>query len=219
MSNATISAKAKSTVPAVEAVKVSAATIAALNAAIASDVSRIAAAKVAEKSIIKAGHAIRDAKFQSLDVAKASCKPIVEAAYIKAGQTVMYAGQQLSRMLSIAFPGKKAPTEKARTRIVENLDAAIKSDKVGTNDCIKIANGSARYDAKTEKVIPLKADNRGGKNAKAPLDAYIAAVGNAVTAAAQAKLSLEQVVVAFAAAVIACELASDAEEIRDEIKD
>lgn len=146
-------------------------------------------------------------------------KPLFVEAYAKAGRDELYAGQQLSRVLSIAFPGGLKPggkdaspakrakaVERAKTMLAKGLE---KNEETLT--LIALANGSKIYGSDGKLADVKKDGGSGGGNAKPPLDTFTFIVGNAVTAAKEAKLDALQLLNVLIDALKASEMINEEE--------
>lgn len=137
-------------------------------------------------------------------------KPLFVEAYKKAGRDELYAGQQLSRVLSIAFPGglnaKPKEVEKAKANLAKGIAANEE-----TLTLIGLSTGRLAYQKDGTIAKRVTTAGSGGHNAKTPLDQFTFVVGNAVTAAKTAELDALQLLNVLIDALKAAEMI-DAEE-------
>lgn len=182
--------------------------------------------KTLDSSILKLAMTMR-ASYLDRAQADLSMRPSIVAIYEKLGKDKLAAGQQFSRLLNLAWPlssKSSQATPAQRKSAQKNLDLAI-ANKVGILKLNDIAAGGAIFDLKDKKVLKVEKSGAGGgsggSNRKTPLDAYTTSIESAVTAASQAQLEPSQIIVAFVAAILACEIPdlTTAEEIRNLIED
>lgn len=205
----------------VKVLSIPAAVAKALGAYVSAEGAVQAAVKTSDSSLIKLAIAIREG-YKSREEADPSVRPAIVAAYESQGRDKLHAGRQISRILNLAWPLssiKEGYTPKQRQSALANLQAAI-TDEVKVLSLHDIAAGGAVYDPKKKEVIPaIKPGGKGsgGHNAKPPREAYTKAIEDAITAASQAQLDLEQILVPIIASILDCKVADDIAEIKEAI--
>lgn len=186
----TTTTKAIVTVPAAVQAAIGASAVAGQKAALAVSQS--------EQTQVKLSMLIRKSMPEDRTATREALSPYFVAAYAKSGKDDKYASEQLSRVLTLAYPGGAKPDAKTAQKASQELDKAIAAN-IGTNDLYTVARGSGKViiDKATKKatVVPIKKDNRGGKNAKTPMESLTLHLGNALTSAKTASLTLEQMAV------------------------
>lgn len=208
--------------PAIEAkaeiqVTISKAIVATIAPLASADATAQAAMRARDKQVVVTGTVIGEDK--SLQVIlqahgrspiQKALKPLFVEAYAKAGRDELYAGQQLSRVLSIAFPGglnaKPKEIEKAKANLAKGIAANEE-----TLTLIGLSTGRLAYQKDGTIAKRVTAAGSGGHNAKSPLESFAFTVGNAVTSAKEAKLDALQLLNVLIDALKASEMI-DAEE-------
>lgn len=151
-------------------------------------------------------------------VTRASLAPLFVAAYTKTNSLSsarrpedalkLYIGQQLARVMSIAYPGGKDASASERKAATKQLEAGKKAG-LGTNALITLARGAAKLD-KDESgktvLIPIKNDNRGGGNKLTPIDTLKKTLESSLTAAKAADIDREQMLTLISDVLIALEM-------------
>lgn len=177
-----------------------------------------------EQTIIKLGELTQKhmSKY-AYEVTRLSLKPLMEAAF-KATNAKnphgkpddalkLYIGQQLARVMSVAYPGGKEATPTARKEAMKQFEAG-KAAGLAQTKLLDLAAGRAKLAKDTREgaeknaviLVPVKKDeNRGGHNAKAPIDVFTKTVHDAMTAAKVANIDREQMLIIFADGLIALE--------------
>lgn len=170
-------AKAKTTTKAAEIVllQVSAAYRAKVIGAAKADSVKAQAITKAEQTIVTLGDdTAKEFKDKEREAVRQSILPVFVKAYSENGSTEEYAKQQLSRVLSIAFPGGAKGDADSQKRGKEQL-AKGRALKLGTNDLVRLANGKAILD-KENKIVTVVSGGSGGSNAKTPKETFEAGV-------------------------------------------
>lgn len=207
-------------------VTISKAIVATIAPLATADATAQAAMRARDKQVVVAGQTIgADASLLAVlaihgrSPIQKALKPLFVEAYAKAGRDELYAGQQLSRVLSIAFPGGLKPGGKdaspaKKAKAIEaakaNLAKGI-AHNAETLDLIKLANGSLAYHKDGTLAKVERSGGSGGGNAKTPLDTYTFVIGNAVSAAKTASLDALQLLNVLIDALKAVEMIDEEE--------
>lgn len=209
-----------------------------VRSAIETSATASAAAQVAvttqEQTIVKLGELVGNTMGKNArDITRASLKPIFAEAYGKANKSLsrpkddtslaLYVGQQMSRVLSIAYPGglKATPAQANAARKQIELGKAA---GLGTLALLDLAGGKAKVhtDPATNKATVVKVANSaattngpgsGGGNAKTPLETLTKSIGDALTLAKTADIDREQMLVIISDALITLEMMDATTEV------
>lgn len=177
-----------------------------------------------EQTIIKLGELTqKHMSKHAYEITRLSLKPLMEAAFQSTNAKLsnpkpekalmLYIGQQLARVMSIAYPGGKEATPTARKQAQAEFEKG-KAANLPQTKLLDLVAGRAKLAKDTREgaeknaviLVPVKKDeNRGGHNAKAPIDVFTSTVHNAMTAAKVASIDREQMLVIFADGLIALE--------------
>lgn len=212
------STEAKAEAKAEVQVTISKAIVATIAPLATADATAQAAMRARDKQVVVAGTLIGNDKdllivlgVHGRSPIQKALKPLFVEAYAKANRDELYAGQQLSRVLSIAFPGGKAAKPKEVEKAKANLAKGIANNEE-TLTLIGLSTGRLVYqkDGTIAKRVTTGSGS-GGHNAKTPLEQFTFTVSNAVTSAKEAKLDALQLLNVLIDALKASEMI-DAEE-------
>lgn len=218
-------AAAKATAPEVVTIKVPASVFSAITSLASADASYQAASTSREKTIIVLGSEVQKTMSSNeYEAVRLSLKPLMEAAFGITNKKsaapkeekalALYVGQQLARVMSVAYPGGKAATPAARKAALQQFQQGQAANLPQTKLLELVAGRAKLAPDKSEGaapnavvLVPVKKDeNRGGHNAKTPIETLTATIGTALTAAKTADIDREQILVIIADALIALEL-------------
>lgn len=210
---------------AIKVVAVPAALSLAIQKSASDEVAKTIAISTAEQSIVKVGKLTGETMAKhGYEVTRASIKPLWEAAYkaanAKAPATkqkdekalVLYAGQQLSRVMSIAFPGGKDADPKARQVAASNRDRGLNENKP-VQVVYGLSTGRLAFDKKGE-IVEVRQQTRGASNKLTPFAAFSKTLKDSMSAYKQAKGSIEQMLTAFSDIAVELELIEDGNDLK-----
>jgi hypothetical protein len=216
------SAKVTSKTIEVQTVKVPEAVTSAVSALASNEAAVFNATAAREQTIVNVGDKVKVHLGKNpYDVTFASLKPVfyeaAKASNPKAEDALkLYTGQQLSRVMLLAYPGGKDATPKQREQQTAEIE---KGKKLGLGQValFSLAKKGARVivDKETKKptVVTPQKDNRGGANKKAPIDSINEALGTIVNQAVAAKIDREQILTMLAAHFVAAEMMTEDESL------
>lgn len=223
-------ASTKTTAPEIVAVKVPSQVQSAITESASADSNARLAVSTSEQSIVRLGKIIGTTMGSNdREVTRISVFPLFTAAYQTANTKLptdrqkselalkLYVGQQVSRVISLAYPGGKNAT-KAQVRTA--LTELEKGQKLGisTLGLIQLAGGKSKIvvDPTTHKakVVRVVSGGSGGGNQKAPIDALKATMETALTAASQASIDLEQMLTIIAETLITLKVMETGESLQ-----
>lgn len=187
-----------------------------------SEVAVFDASTAREQTIVGLGDKVKThLGINSYEVTRASLKPVFETSYSAANKKAkspksdealgLYIGQQLSRVMLLAYPGGKDATPKERERQAKQI-AAGKAAGLGQVAMLALAKKGATLvidkDTKKPTVVPPSTggDNRGGHNAKTPLEQITEMLGKVVDIAKGGEIDREQVLTILATHLVTAEL-------------
>lgn len=200
----------------------------AISESASAETAKVIAVSTAEQSTVKLGKLVGTTMGKHpYETVRLSLKPLFEAAYKASNDKVpankkkedkavsLYAGQQLSRIMGIAYPGGKEASPEQRKAIVEEVNKVLaKNPSLPTNTLYRVYGGKVKLDKKGE-LTEVKKSNRGGGNAKKPIDAFRDTLANAMSTAKSAKLTAEQMLTVFGDILVDLEMIEDASELRN----
>lgn len=221
------SAKVTSKTIEVVTVKVPEAVSSAVSALASNEAAVFNATAAREQTIVNVGDKVKVHLGKNpYDVTFASLKPVFYDAYKASNAKAsnpktedalkLYTGQQLSRVMLLAYPGGKDATPKQREQQTAEIE---KGKKLGLGQValFSLAKKGARVivDKETKKptVVTPQKDNRGGANKKAPIDSINEALGAIVNQAVAAKIDREQILTMLAAHFVAAEMMNEDESL------
>lgn len=175
-------AKAKAEKAVIALLTVSASYKAKVKGAASADAAKVAAITKSEQTIVALGDSTAtEFKGKERETVRLSVLPVFIEAFTANGQTEEYAKQQLSRVLSIAFPGGAKADADSVKRGQSELAKGRKAG-LGTNDLVRLANGKAVYDEKKEEIVSVGSGGSGGGNKKSPKETFETVIESALVA-------------------------------------
>lgn len=187
------------------AIKVNAAIVAQINVCATADQAAAVHIATRDRGLVKLGTLIGEKMGKiGYTETREAIKPLLEAAYAKVGKDALYSGQQLSRVMALAYPGGKSNQDdkvlisKARKQLEKGLKAGASTLKL-----VSLATGKAAYNEKGE-IVPIR-PHAPRHNEKTPIDTLRAALAAALTAAKTAEIDEDQIAVAFLELAAECE--------------
>lgn len=179
-----------------------------------------------EKSIINLGLLVGNTMGNSpRDVTKASIAPLIARALREANEKLgkdhpkhrddkaltLYIGQQLSRIVSVAYPGGKDASAKEREKATQDTKRALAENRPQP-EILKFASGGLKFQG--NKVVEVENHTRGAANKIAPLDKVRRSLKSLMSEAKTAGIKKEQFMLALYDQGIDLKWWSDDEEMK-----